>query len=97
MRTIYIDAEFKCHVSDDGTMTAVETAFFDGKCDAFVEGYRYIPEGESWTREDGEIFTGMVAPWKPYDELDDAQHEYERQLLAEYESALAEIEAALGV
>ena len=27
---IYIDADFKCHVSDDGTMTAVETDFFDG-------------------------------------------------------------------
>ena len=40
MRTIYIDSEFKCHVSNDGNMSAVETNFFDGKCDAFVEGHR---------------------------------------------------------
>ena len=38
MRTIYIDADFKCHVTNDGTMAAVETDFFDGKCDAYVEG-----------------------------------------------------------
>ena len=91
MRTIYIDSEFKCHVSNDGTMTAVETDFFDGKCDAFIEGYRYVPDGETWTRSDGEVFHGeMVAPWKDFAELDNAQREYERQLLAEYEAALAE-------
>jgi hypothetical protein len=89
MRTIYIDSEFKCYVSDDGTMTAVETDFFDGKCDTFIEGYRVVPAGESWTRSDGVVFYGeMVAPWKDYNELDAAQREYERQLLAEYAEAL---------
>lgn len=89
MRTIYIDSEFKCHISNDGTMTAVETDFFDGKCDAFVEGYRFIPSGESWTRSDGVVFHGeMIAPWKPYSELDSAQREHEKQLLAEYAAAL---------
>lgn len=95
---IYIDAEFKCHTVDDGSMTAVETDFFDGKCDAYIDGYRYVPAGETWVREDGVIFTGeMIAPWKPWDELDVAQREYERQQLAAYEAALSEIEAALGV
>lgn len=84
MKTIYIDSDFKCHDSNDGTMTAVETDFFDGKCTAFIEGYRFVPAGETWTREDGTTFTGeMVAPWKPYNELDAAQREYERQLLKE--------------
>ena len=92
MKTIYIDHEFKCHVTNDGTMTAVETAFFDGKCDAFIEGYRFVPSGESWTRSDGVVFHGeMVSPWKDYAELDSAQREYERQLLAEYESLINEL------
>lgn len=96
--TIYIDSDFKCHVFDDGTMTAVETEAFDGKCAAFVEGYRFLPAGESWTREDGTVFNGeMIAPWKPWNELDAAQRAYERELLRQYEQALAEIEAALGV
>ena len=91
MKTIFLDSEWKCHVTDDGTMTAVETDFFDGKCDAFIEGYRFVPDGESWTRSDGVEFQGeMISPWKDYAELDAAQREYEKQLLAEYEAALAE-------
>lgn len=89
MRTIYIDSDFKCHTVNDGTMTAVETDFFDGKCDTFIEGYRFIPSGESWTRSDGVVFHGeMVAPWKDYTELDATQRTYERNLLAEYAAAL---------
>lgn len=95
---IYIDSDFKCHTVNDGTMTSVETDFFNGKCDTFIEGYRFVPSGESWTRSDGRVFKGeMITAFKPYSELDAAQREYERQLLAEYEAALSEIEAALGV
>lgn len=90
MRTIYIDSEFKCHTVNDGTVTAIQTDFFDGKCAAFVEGYRFVPTGESWTREDGVVFQGeMVSTWKDYAELDAAQREYERELLADAENALA--------
>ena len=90
MRTIYIDSDFKCHTVNDGTMTAIETDAFDGMCDTYIEGYRLVPFGESWTRSDGAVFHGeMIAPWKDYAELDNAQREYERQLIAEYEAALA--------
>lgn len=98
MKTIYIDSDFKCHLPDDGTMTPVETDFFDCICDTMLEGYRFVPAGETWTREDGEVFDGeMIAPWKPWSELDAAQREYERELLREYEQALTEVETALGV
>lgn len=80
MRTIYVDSDFKCHVADDGTMTAVETDFFDGKCDTFVEGYCY-------DTRNGYV---QIYPVKPFGELDAAQREYERKLLEEYEAALAE-------
>ena len=96
--TVYFDLEYKCHVADDGTMTAVETAAFDGMCEEYIEGYRFVPAGETWTREDGVQFEGeMISSWRPWAELDAAQREYERQQLAQYESALSEIEAALGV
>ena len=98
MKTIYLDSDFKCHISGDDTMTAVETAAFDGKCDAYIEGYRFVPSGKTWVREDGVEFSGeMVAPWKPWQVLEEAQREYERQLILEYEAALQEIEEALGV
>ena len=78
--TIYVDSLNHCHRIDDGTMTAVETDFFTGMCDAYVEGFCY---------EIRENSTAIYA-WKPYSELDNAQREYERQLLAEYEAALAD-------
>ena len=82
MKTIYIDPDFKCHVTDDGTMTAVEDAFFDNKCDTFIHGYRLKPAGETWVREDGEVFSGgkMISPWKPPDLLFAAQAQYEADL-----------------
>jgi hypothetical protein len=89
---VYIDADFKCHVTDDGTMTAVESGFFDDKCEAFIEGYRYIPQGENWTREDGEVFEGeMIAPWKDFAELDEAQRVYEQEQLRDALNALNEL------
>lgn len=92
MRTVYVDSDFKCHLTGGEGLTAVETGFFDGRCDAFVEGYRLVPAGESWTREDGAVFSGeMIAPWKPYSLLDDAQRGHEKRLLAEYAQALKEL------
>ena len=29
MKTIYLDSEFKCHTSNDGTLTVVETDAFN--------------------------------------------------------------------
>lgn len=67
MRTIFIDSEFKCHTSNDGTMTAVETDFFDNKCDAFVDGFCCEPRENSTA----------IYFWKPYAELAAAQAQYE--------------------
>ena len=87
MKTIYMDSDFKCRTVGDGTLTAVETDFFDGKCDEFVEGYRFVPTGQCWTREDGAVFYGeMAAPWKPWQELDKAQREYERELVSQLQT-----------
>lgn len=45
MKTIYIDSSFKCHTSTAEGLTQIETDAFDGKCDTYVEGYRFIPGG----------------------------------------------------
>ena len=89
---IYIDSDFKCHISNDGTMNECETDFFDGKCAEYIEGYRHIPSGAVWVRSDGVSFHGEVTfPWKPIEELEGAQRAYERQLLAEYEALINEL------
>lgn len=80
MRKIYVDADYKCHVENDGTMTEVETEFFDGMTDEFVEGYRFIPEGHIWVRDDGIEFVGeMIAPHTDYVELIGKQLLYEQE------------------
>ena len=78
--TIYRDSEYRCHIENDGTMSAVETEVFDGKCDAYIEGHRLVLTGETWVRADGVAFGGayeMVAPWKDSSELAAVQRQYE--------------------
>lgn len=77
---IYIDKDYKCHTAPAEGLEAVETDFFDGKAPDYIAGYRFVPDGQSWTREDGAVFTGeMAAPWKPWEILDASQRGYERE------------------
>ena len=96
--TIYIDSDYKCYTSEADGRRAVETNFFDGKCPEWIESFRFVPTGESWTRGDGEVFKGeMVTPWKDLSEAYAAQTVYLERQNAQYEAALSEIEVALGV
>lgn len=96
--TIYIDSDYKCYVSSAEGRRAIETGFFDGKCPEWIESYRFVPAGETWTREDGEVFKGeMTAPWKDLGEAYAAQAAYVTAQNAQYEAALTEIETALEV
>lgn len=95
--TIYIDTDYKCHTAPGPGLTAIETTVFDGKCTAYIEGYRFVPAGASWVRSDGAIFRGeMIAPWKPWDELDAAQREYEREQYAAVTAQNAELVDAMA-
>lgn len=75
---IYIDSDFKCHVSPSEGLREFDVHFFDGKCPEFVEGYRYVPEGERWVKQNGMFFRGeMISPWKDYTMLAALQAAYE--------------------
>ena len=97
--TIYIDSDYKCYVSAAEGRRAIETNEFDGKCPEWIESFRFVPADETWTREDGEEFAGaeMISPWKDLSEAYVAQAAYATAQNAQYEAALAEIEAALEV
>lgn len=97
MRTIYLDSDYKCHVTNEaGEYTSVDTDFFDDKCDQLIEGYRLVPKNCEWTDSDGQVFKGlMIAPWKPWAELNNAQIDYELGKIAEYSDVLSEIEAII--
>ena len=84
---VFIDTEYHCHTTNpDGTFREVEHPLFDNKCDTFIEGYCY---------DDSKGYV-QVYPWEPYSELDNAQREYERKLLAEYEAELSDMKNALN-
>lgn len=71
-------------------MQEVETDFFACRCPEFVEGYRFVPDGEVWVRDDGVEFHGeMITPWKDYAELAQAQAAWEHEQLAEMQTALS--------
>ena len=84
--TIYIDSDYKCYTSNAEGRTAVETDAFNGKCQEFIEGMRFVPSGETWVRADGVEFVGeMISPWKDSRQLELAQLRFE---LADAVSAL---------
>lgn len=95
--TIYIDSDYKCYVSASDGRRAIETNDFDGKCTEWIESYRFVPAGEIWTREDGEMFTNMIAPWKDMANAYAAQAAYLEQLLAASQAQAADMQAALNV
>ena len=97
--TIYIDSDYKCYTSYAEGRREIVTDAFDGKCPEWIESYRYVPAGETWVREDGDLFSGceMVSPWKDLTDAYAAQTAYLTEQNTQYEAALTEIEAALEV
>ena len=103
--TIYIDKDFRCFAEPGEGLEAVQTDFFDGKAPGYIDGYRFIPAGHSWTGEDGTVYRGEAAfPVTDWEALDKIQRVYEREQIPaltarndEYEAALSEIEEALVV
>ena len=68
--TIYLDNDFVCHTESAEGRRAIETDVFDGQPKAYIEGYRYVPQGETWTRSDGVQFHGlMVSAAKDYNQI----------------------------
>ncbi len=93
---VYLDAGCRAHAQQNeaGTLTPWSDAdgFFAGKCAAFILGYRVVPDGETWTREDGREFAGlMIAPAENPAVLQAAQAEADRQTIAALDSAVIEL------
>ena len=79
--TIYVDSQYCCHTEKlQEDYRPFHVSFFDGKCPELIQGYRYIPAGESWTRPDGVTIHGeAISPWKDFGQLDAFQRQYEQE------------------
>lgn len=80
---VYVDKNYKCHASSDGTMREVNSDFFNDKCPTFIDGYCY---------DDSKGYP-HIYPYKPFNELYAAQRVYEKSQLAEYEALINELYA----
>lgn len=90
---IYLDSDYRCHATNDGTLIPIETDFFDGKCKTFIEGYRFVPSGKTWIRPDGVQFTGeMISPAVDYEGLAKVQAQYE-----EDQAQMSDMQTALEI
>ena len=67
---VYVDKDYQCHADPGEGLEAVEDAFFDGKCDTFIEGYCY-DTSKGYTQ---------IYPWRSSAELEAAQAQYEKDL-----------------
>ncbi len=74
-------------------MRACNVLFFDGMCDEVIEGYRYVPKGETWEVEDGMRFEGeLICPWRSYYAMRELQGAVDRMQTAADEELAALIE-----
>ena len=91
----YIDEENKCHVTNDGTMREVEDSCFDNKCPEYIEGFYYIPEGETAVIDDEEYSGRMLSAFGDCAKMELAQARYELEQvkaeLTDADTALAEL------
>ena len=96
MNVIYLDDQFQAYAEQDAETTRMPWndtgGFFAGKCDAFIEGHRVVPEGETWAREDGVIFTGlMISPFVNPAVLQSAQAAADDETIAVLDAAVVEL------
>lgn len=93
---LYLDDQRRVHVrqNEAGMLAPWEDAagFFTGKCQAFVEGYRVVPEGQTWTRVDGAVFSGlMIAPAADPGLLSAAQAQADGETIAQLDAAVVDL------
>ena len=93
---IYLDDDFEAHTEQDAENTRMPwedtEGFFAGKCAEFIDGYRVVPEGETWVRNDGREFTGlMITPTVNPAALQALQAEADKLTIADLDAAVVDL------
>ena len=92
--TVYIDNTYKVYTTSAEDRTAIETSAFDGMPTPVIECYIFIPKGQSYTKPNGvTVYGEFIQPWVTEKMLDNAQREYEKQLLKESQTELVELKS----
>ena len=85
---IYIDKNYKCYTKNTyNNYRIVDVPFFNGKCETFIEGFHFIPYGEKFKKDTGEIVIGpAIFPHKDLILLETIQRLYEEFLVYKQET-----------
>lgn len=86
MKTIYLDEDFMCHLSNDGAMVEIQTDVFDSTVDDAIPYYRFIPQGEEWTDSKGRVLHGIFIQATNSAEI---ERIIQRAYIADMQNALA--------
>ena len=92
MKTIYLDSNFMCHITNDGAMVEVHTEAFDGICNNAIELMRFVPQGKIWTRPDGRKIYGEFIQVTDSAKID----AYQRQWM-EDQAQMSDMQNALAI
>lgn len=93
---LYLDENYRAHTQQDDGETRMPwndaAGVFAGKSADYIGGYRVVPEGATWTREDGTAFPGlMIAPAVNPSVLLAAQAEADKAAIAELDAAVVDL------
>lgn len=83
---VYLDSDFICHLTNDGTRRKYYTNFFtEDTPEKFIEGYRIVPADSTWIRKDGVVFHGeMITTVVDYSSLMCIKEQYNIDLKAKF-------------
>ncbi len=95
MKTIFLDPEFKCHLTNDGTMLEVQTDVFDIYTSKAVECFRFVPKGHTWIGADGRERHGeFIQAFRSGEVITAYQEQYEADAAQLEAEMLADLDAA---
>ena len=78
---VYLDSNYVCHLTNDGTMREIESEYLDGLAPTVIEKTRFIPENETWVRPDGVSVFGLVKETiESIDGIENTQEQYRADL-----------------
>ena len=92
MKIIFLDTDYMCHITDDGTRPEIQTDYFDNLCNNAIELMRFVPEGATWTRPDGRVIHGEFIQATDSAKID----AYQRQWM-EDQAQMADMQNALEI
>lgn len=89
---IFVDGQFHVHTEAAEGTSPIDTDVFEGMPEPVVCCYRFVPEGKTCQKPNGDTVYGpFVQPFVTEKELERVWRDYERKLIAQYEALINQL------